>query len=79
MERNLHPRMMSNPIYYAKGGLDDAQFPSDAGPIPNAPYIAFAMFVVVRIYGTPVSSTAFGNAEPEVEVGSVIGLAVPFT
>ena len=43
------------------------QFPSDAGPMPIAPYIPLAMFVVVRMTGTPESNTAVGYSSPEVE------------
>lgn len=47
--------------------------------MPIAPYIAFAIALVVTITGTPESSTACGNALPLTPRGSGISFAVPFT
>ena len=53
--------------------------PSEAGPMPRAPYIPLAMAEVVMIMGAPVSSTATGNGVPCTPIGITTGFAVPST
>ena len=56
----------------------DSQLPSLAGLTPMAPYIAFAIVEVVRMTGTPESSTALGKVAPVFEKPSGIAELTPF-
>lgn len=70
-----HSLTDSQLINYELREIKYAQLPSEAGLMPNAPYIPFAIDDVVMINGTPESSSAVGKAAPVTDSVSTTGRA----
>ena len=78
MERSLRFRsMQAREQGRSDGGV---QFPSLAGPMPMAPYMPFAIWVVVTMRGTPESRMALGAfAAGTTEAGRETDFGCPST